>query len=304
MKRKVSISLYDLQNAYGEKRALEIARDMGADAVDLCLTSDDWNCANPESIYSQGKDAIIAYCNELYCYAKQLGLEIGQTHGRLCIYRKDPEQNEVILKNTEYDCIATAALHAPVCVMHGITTAVMGPDCDPKLMHQLNFERFNAILPFAKENGIQIATETFGDAGKYPCCDFFGNTDEFIKTYHRICAVGDNAKYFTTCVDTGHSNKATRFGNPSSADVIRLLGGSISTLHLNDNDTLTDQHKVPMTGTLDWDDIFDALDKVGYTGNYNMELNALHFGEGFEIETMAFGIKVMKHMLAQRYGEE
>ena len=38
--------------------------------------------------------------------------------------------------------------------------------------------------------------------------------------------------------------------------------GHISTLHLHDNDTLTDQHKPPMTGCIDWNDVLDALDEV------------------------------------------
>lgn len=104
----------------------------------------------------------------------------------------------------------------------------------------------------------------------------------------------------TTCVDTGHSNKAVRFGQPSAGDVIRMLGGSISTLHLNDNDGVLDQHKIPMTGTIDWSDVLDALDEVGYSGIYNMELSLGHFGKGFEKEAARFAVKVMKNMLSER----
>jgi len=128
-------------------------------------------------------------------------------------------------------------------------------------------------LPFAKQYGVKIATETFGDAVRYDCCDFFGNIDEFMKSYQGICAVEDYKDYFTICVDTGHSNKATRYNNPSVGDVIRKLGKDITLLHLNDNDTFTDQHKIPMTGTIDWNDVLNALDEIEYDGYYNMELN-------------------------------
>ena len=81
-----------------------------------------------------------------------------------------------------------------------------------------------------------------------------------------------------------------------------MMGKHITCLHLNDNDTLTDQHKLPMTGTLNWDAVFDALDEAGYCGTYNMELNLGHFGADFCVETAAFAVKLMKYMLQKRYG--
>ena len=110
-------------------------------------------------------------------------------------------------------------------------------------------------------------------------------------------------EHFTVCVDTGHSNKAMRYGNPTPADVIRRLGKSVTLLHLNDNDTLTDQHKIPKTGCIDWNGVMDALDEIGYGGIYNMELNLRHFGDNFLIETAEFAVKVMRNMLTERYGK-
>jgi len=80
------------------------------------------------------------------------------------------------------------------------------------------------------------------------------------------------------------------------------LGSKIEVLHLNDNDTLKDQHKIPMTGVIDWNEVFNALDEINYKGVYNMELNLKHFGENFLIETAEFAVKVMKNILADRYG--
>ena len=96
-----------------------------------------------------------------------------------------------------------------------------------------------------------------------------------------------------------HTNKASRFGFPKPPEAIRQLGADITVLHLNDNDTLTDQHKIPMTGTIDWADTMRALEDIGYNGIYNMELNLRHFGSGFEIETAAFAVRVMRHMLGR-----
>ncbi len=91
-----------------------------------------------------------------------------------------------------------------------------------------------------------------------------------------------------------------RYDNPTPGDVIRRLGSEVTALHLNDNDTLTDQHKMPLSGCIDWNDVLDALDEIGYDGIYNMELNLRHFGEELKVEYAEFAIKVMRNLLDKR----
>ena len=82
-----------------------------------------------------------------------------------------------------------------------------------------------------------------------------------------------------------------------------MLGDRIAVLHLNDNDTLTDQHKIPMTCTIDWKDTFAALRQIGYSGIYSMELgfDSDHFGPDFDEEEAAFAVKVMKNVLRTQF---
>ena len=301
MKRKISISIGAFQHRYGDLRALEIAKEIGADAVDFNLSESRFTYLKPESIYSKSDEEIIEYFTTLKNKADELGIEIAQTHGRLTGFKNVPEEDDALIKNARLDCLATSALGAPVCVIHNVTSIWMGPDEDPALMHKLNFDMFSQIIPFAKQYNIKVATETFGDDTLHGGCDFFGQINEFIIAYNKICAIDDYADYFTICVDTGHSNKATRFGQPSAGDVIRMLGKNVTCLHLNDNDTFTDQHKIPMTGCIDWEDVMNALDETGYNGIYNMELVLGHFGKDFIEETAEFAVKVMRNILDTRY---
>lgn len=299
--QKISIAIGILQKKYGDEEALRIAARIGADAVDFDLCDNDRK--NPNCLYSKDDQTITAYYRHLKEVADELGIIVGQTHGRLQGFKDIPEEDDNLIANARIDCMATAALGAKISVVHSVTTIFLGPDADPKKMRDLNFDMFTRMLPFAKEYGIVIASETFGDAVKFACCDFFGQINEFLMSYNRVCAVEDFADYFKICVDTGHSNKAMRFGNPKPGDIIRLAGSNLVALHLNDNDTLTDQHKTPLTGTIDWNDVLSALDEIHYTGIYNMELELRHFGKDFEIEEAAFAIKVMKNMLKDRYGK-
>jgi len=206
VKRKVGISSKYLQEKYGDKRALEIVATIGADAVDFSLDiTNDYR--NKGSIYSKGEEAVISYYKELKEYADNLGLIISQTHGRHSGFKNIKEEDDALIANARLDCLATAALGAPVCVIHNSTSIYMGADPDPELMHRLSFDMFSRIITFAKQYDIKIATETFGDAVVYNCCDFFGNIDEFEKAYNRIDEVAELRDYFCVCMDTGHSNK-------------------------------------------------------------------------------------------------
>jgi sugar phosphate isomerase/epimerase len=57
-----------------------------------------------------------------------------------------------------------------------------------------------------------------------------------------------------------------------------------------------------MTGTINWNDVFDALDEVGYSGVYNMEISLQCFGEEITEDTAAYSVKIMRNILNKRYG--
>ena len=303
MERISALSTFSLQEKYGDEEAIKIASEIGAKAIDFSTFKQN-DYRKPETVYGKGETYVIEYYSRLHELADSLGVKICQTHGQISGFKNNEEHNDALLKNAWLDILAAKALGAPVSVMHSVTTIHMGPDCPRETMHEMNYRMFMQIAAMAQKEGLMIATETFGDASKFNCCDFFGNIDEFEESYYRIRDKGFEDT-FKICIDTGHSNKAMRFGNPTPADVIRRLGknGDIVCLHLNDNDTLTDQHKIPGTGCIDWKDVLCALDEVGYSGYYNMEvvLNK-HFGPDFLREEAEFAIKVMNYLLKEKYG--
>ena len=297
----ISISIGALQNLYGDREALSIAKRIGADAVDFNTASRKiYDYRIPGSPHAKSDEELMEYYTDLRRHADELGLRIAQTHGRMHMYVRDEEENAAILENARRDLLVASVLGAPYCVMHSVTTGTMGPDTPAEEMRALNKRAFCDVLKYAKQYGVKVATETFGDSLKGAVCDFFGQWDEFLATYREICAIDNNADWFVTCMDTGHTNKAVRFGYPLPADAIRDLGSSLQCLHLNDNDGMTDQHKPLLMGNIDWNDVFDALDEIGYSGDYNMELALGHFGNGLEIETAEFAIKILRHQLALR----
>lgn len=304
MKRMVGLSLGDLQKKFGPFAALTIAREAGADSVEFSTSNGPWwDYQVASSIYSQGDEGVAAHFAALKAHADALGLVISQTHGRLTGYVGDPVRDAVTLENARLDLLAAHCLQAPVCVMHSVSTSRVGPLVPPAAMRSLNLRMFHDILPYARAYGVKVALETFGDSPRDGVIDFFGQADELLASYEAI-ANENGSDWLTLCIDTGHSNKAMRFGQPTPANVIRLLGNRISVLHLNDNDTITDQHKLPLSGCIDWSDVLAALDEIGFHGAYNMELRLGCFGAELMADTAAFAIKVMRQLLVEQYGQD
>ena len=298
MKRKISISFHDFQRALGEKGAIDLAKELGLDAIDFCLIS--YDSGNPGSVYSGGDDAVYEHFTDLRRYAENAGVEIYQTHGRIKAYNYDEEHNKNQLASFRCDAIATAALGAKYCVVHNVH---LGLDAPAEDQRSYNNRMFDDFMPHAKEFGIMIATENLGDQvtpeGREGV-DFFGDKNEFLNAYNEISSRNGNAPYICTCVDTGHINKASRFqGQPKPHEMIAAMGSSIKCLHLNDNDCMTDQHLVPGAGNIEWEKVFAALKNAGYDGVYNMELDTQRFG--FDVPLMkqyaAFSMSVLKKLL-------
>lgn len=308
--KKVSIATGSIQTKYGDREAIRIAKEIGADAIDFTLEDfrDRYDYRNPKSVYALPEKEIIAYYTDLKNYADELGIEICQTHGRGIGFLGKKEDDDALIKNARIDCLVTKALGAPVTVIHPVSTS-WHLDAPDEYLRELNYDMFVRILPFAKEFGVQVAAETFGDINSGLKCELFGYIDEFIAMYNRICEVEDYADWFKICVDTGHTNKATKYeGNPKPPQAIRMLGSNITCLHLNDNNAFNDQHLIPFTGkkcnqipgTIDWDDTLNALDEIGYDGVYNLELDLNRYGNYMIVDTAEFAIKVMKNFLNNR----
>lgn len=69
------------------------------------------------------------------------------------------------------------------------------------------------------------------------------------------------------CFDANHLFRE------SEADFIRKIGKKIATTHISDRDNINERHWMPGEGLLDWVAIMDALDEVGYEGDWVYEVN-------------------------------
>lgn len=68
------------------------------------------------------------------------------------------------------------------------------------------------------------------------------------------------------CFDANHLFRE------KEADFIRKIGKKIATTHISDRDDINERHWLPGEGIVDWVAVMDALEEVGYDGNWIYEI--------------------------------
>ena len=286
---KLGLSFKSLIDRYGYEKAFLICRKAGFDTVEIGLRSFG-NQSDPNDIYNASSDQFETFFTNIKKMADDAGIEISSTHGRELTYTPDEEQCAYARWVSEKDLHASGILGAPICVIHSIVNS-RWPDRydDEEFLYSKNAEFFNSIAPAAEKNNVKIALETYGKTkinGK-PQPTFFAHAHQMKKQFETL-----NTKNKTICVDTGHTNEAHYWGALSVGDTIRYLGKDVTHLHMHDNSGTLDIHSTPIfdaRGGVDWEDVFDALDEINYSGVYNFETKLEHYGAMLEEATYFFG---------------
>ena len=287
---RLGISCRAVVRKFGYEKAFRLIKESGFDAVDIGL-GDYGQADAANDIYRSSDDQFESYFYKIKQLADQCGLIISQTHGRCRTYTPDPAQQEYALWVSDKDLKATSILGAPACVIHQIASG-RWPDnyLDEGFMHRKNKEFFDQLIPLAEDYRTSFSLETFGRAtvNGMRTVDTWADISLLKQQYDML-----DTKFKTLCVDTGHTNEAVPFGRPTSGEAIRMLGNDVTLLHLHDNNGTYDQHLPPLMGSpgsVDWPDVFDALDEINYSGVYNFELGLTQFSIALEEAICFLGV--------------
>lgn len=293
--KKVGLSVFDFQEKYGDAACFRAAREAGADCVDFDLSA--YDVRNVDGIYARSECEIADYFLRLRSAAESENVEIALTHGRCEGPCGDKKSDLALRENARLDCFASSLLGAPVCVMHTVSSYRF-PNAAAEEMSFYNREFFCGVLPYAAEFSVLLATETFGSVGGTDICEYYGCLENFTRGLREIresSAFGDR---LFVCMDVGHTHRCARFGEPSVVRQIERLGKDIAAVHLHDNHGLEDEHRIPGEGTIAWKEVLNALDSVGFSGVYNLEVSLGRYGDPLT-ESAGRAVRTMRRLLRE-----
>ncbi|TET19117.1 sugar phosphate isomerase/epimerase [Candidatus Bathyarchaeota archaeon] len=184
--------------------------------------------------------------------ARSRGLELSlhSPFADINIASPSPVLRRTILKRQEKSIFYASQLGCRLWVFHpGLKTAVS--PFYPGLEWRLNLDSVHTLLGIAKKHGVEIAIENVPEP--YPF--LMKSVQDFSRFYNELDE--DLGLVF----DIGHANV-----NRQTEDFIVRFSDKIVHIHASDNDGVGDQHLGIGYGTIDWNGVAKALEKVKYNG--------------------------------------
>jgi len=115
-------------------------------------------------------------------------------------------------------------------------------------------QSLDELEPFARQRHIKIALEnTFSPL-------FWGEVQRLLADYA--------PSYLGVCYDSGHGHIS---GN--GLEELEKVKDRLICVHLHDNNTLSDQHKLPFTGSIDWNRLLKIIRESAYQKCLNQEVS-------------------------------
>ena len=135
-----------------------------------------------------------------------------------------------------------------------------GPDNDGGALSR----SLTALAAEARSRGLTLALEVIPNRLSTP--------EALVARLETAADASDDADEIVghgVCLDVGHAHLMT-----GTMDAVETLGGHLVTTHNHDNAGKRDDHLVPFQGTINWNALVMAMEKVGYDGVWMFEIGA------------------------------
>ena len=195
--------------------------------------------------------------NELKNEAERLGMTFVQAHSQ----GGNPLDPDI----AHVDFLVDATNRSiEICEMLGIKNTVVHSGFAKEMSKEEWFEKnrafYRRLFPAMERCGVNVLIENSTAANMKE--RYFTNSGKDMVDFLRF--VGHPLLH--ACWDTGHANC-----EGSQYDDIITLGDELYAIHYNDNHGKRDEHLIPYLGTLNHDEVINALTDIGYKGYFTLE---------------------------------
>ncbi|HPQ46807.1 MAG TPA: sugar phosphate isomerase/epimerase family protein [Clostridia bacterium] len=260
---KTSTLTYRLMMKFGMEEAVRMLCEAGFDCIDQSFFT------GQETKLVLEEDDYLERMHGLRKIAASYGVTFNQTHAPFPSFIEGNETYnqwawKVLVKSIE----ASGILGAEYMVVH--------PFYVSKDKKKANMDFFGALLPIAQKHNVRLAIENMfaWDPVKETLVKNVCSDAEELGDYVDSL----DSDFAVACLDVGHCGLV----GESAPDMIRKLGHRLRSLHIHDNDNISDLHAIPFSGKIDFAGITDALREIGYKGEMTLETDRML--DGFPVE--------------------
>lgn len=195
--------------------------------------------------------------DELKAEAERLGMQFVQAHS---------QGGNPLSDDTDHVNFLVAATIRSIEICHrlGIKSTVVHPGCAKGMTKEQWFERnrefYKKLFPAMEKLGVNVLIENSTAANQGST--YWANSGKDMLEFLQY--VGHPQLH--ACWDTGHANC-----EGSQYDDIVTLGDELFAIHYNDNHGQKDEHLLPYLGTLNHDEVINALIDAKFDGYFTLE---------------------------------
>lgn len=272
---KICVQDGGLFSVKGIQDTFKIIREAGFEAIDwnidVALKGNIIEAGDFEdNIFLKSEKEIDAYFAPELAAIREAGLEISQAHAPFSFYRAGMKNEEKIFdlmvkvyENCIYLCDRVGCKNL---VIHGASMQRINEDKTPAQIAAINERMYTALIPALQKTNVTVCLENlFASKGGL----LGGHCSNPYDAAREIDALNAKAgkECFGFCLDVGHLN----LGGGDPLIYFPIVGKRIKALHIHDNDGISDQHKAPYTGNINWKHFYTALREIGYEGDLSFE---------------------------------
>jgi|LSQX01.3.fsa_nt_gb sugar phosphate isomerase/epimerase len=267
---------------FGMEKGLEIIAGAGFNSLDFSM----FNYSLDEEPFNLPDEEFKKYFKGIAETISKNGLIVGQTHTPFPTYVEDIKRDEEILEVQAKSIYATSLLGSKYAIIHPAVPKKRKYDRYKEETKQINMERYLHLYEYLEKHDVYCCIENMFSRDSYTglICPTTCSTAEEMVDYIDTLNSLTNSNRYCACLDIGHSNLLHYNGYETinAADMIKILGDRLKTLHVQDTDEVHDLHMPPGFGNIDFDDVCEVLKEVGYKGVFSLEADSLCYKLGKE----------------------
>ena len=184
---------------------------------------------------------------------------------------------------------AAAILKVERAVLHTNTGTLVMQDYRPQEQLDWALRHIEPFAEHAAKHGVNLVVENM------PVVPGARVTHRFSQWAEEVCQVADTFG-MGICWDIGHANVS----GVRQSEALAYIGDRLKMQHVHDNCAMADEHILPFTGTVDWQDVMRGLAAIDFRGVFDMEVKAAQIPgplrENYARQTLATAQYLMTYL--------
>ena len=199
--------------------------------------------------------------------SEKAGIRFELCHLPFGIKPDAPQEEQEAFRASVHTAIdAAKMLGVSYAVLHPNSVTIPMSEYDEKAQHEMVMAHLSPFAEHAAKLGVKLVVENM------PVVPGARVTHRFSQSAEEICQVAD-AFGMGICWDFGHANVS----GVHQSEAITYIGDRLKMVHVHDNCAMADEHNMPFTGNVDWQDAMHGLALVSFDGVFDLELSPARF---------------------------